>query len=267
MWIVPVAASIAFSLDRLMKQQEQKSGPRPPVRGEGFGLLIGVLGLIGTWVGAYVLGPGGYGLIPLTAAILLFYPGGWVALLAGFYAGGWIYRRAVKPCQSVTSGRENRVTSSPTETDARRLLINLLRENSVSSAPTPTSNYPAWAARDYPAWAAPDRGWYWWWPFESYRWPLGFPQDETVGAFVKLYAMIDYTPCVDGSLEPGYEKIALYAIGPAMKHVALQLPNGKWTSKLGKDIEKIEHTLDGLAGHGTPVQFLRRAFDPRRRYG
>jgi hypothetical protein len=75
---------------------------------------------------------------------------------------------------------------------------------------------------------------------------------------VRVYGMHGYSPCVDGSLEPGYEKIALYAIGPAVKNVARQLPEGKWTSKLGKDFD-LEHTLDGLAGQGTPVQFLRRA--------
>jgi hypothetical protein len=106
---------------------------------------------------------------------------------------------------------------------------------------------------------SPTPTWYWWWPFESLPWPFAFPQDETVASFVKLYSVLGYSPCVDGSLEPGYEKLALYAIGPAVKHVALQLPNGKWTSKLGEHIEKIEHSLDGLAGHGTPVQFLSRA--------
>jgi hypothetical protein len=108
------------------------------------------------------------------------------------------------------------------------------------------------------AWVAADQGWYWWWPFKPYWWPRAFPQNETVAAFVKLYGVIGYSPCVDGSLEPGYEKIALYTIGPAVKHVARQLPDGKWASKLGKDND-IEHTLDGLADRGTPVQFLRRA--------
>jgi hypothetical protein len=104
MWWVPVAASIGFSLDKLLKEQKQNSGPRPPVRGEGFGLIIGVLGLIGASVGAYVLGPPGYELLPSTAAFLLFYPGGWVALLAGGYGGSWIYRRAVEPFQWEPSG-------------------------------------------------------------------------------------------------------------------------------------------------------------------
>jgi hypothetical protein len=131
------------------------------------------------------------------------------------------------------------------------------RQKSVSNSPTPTDNNPL-ATQDNNPLATQDEGWYWWWPFEPYWWPLAYPLNETVSAFVKLYAVLGYSPCVDGSLELGYEKIALYTIGPAVKHVALQLPDGKWTSKLGKDSEKIEHTLDGLAGHGTPVQFLRR---------
>jgi hypothetical protein len=218
MWYIPVAAGIAFSLDRLLKQQEQNSGPRPPGGGEGFGLLIGFLGMVGAWVVAYVLGPRGYGLLPLTAVVLLFYPGGLVPLCAGFYAGRWIYRLAVKPPPGHRSNGRG-------------------AEGTQGNSPTPT--------------------WYWWWPF-SWQWPIAFPQDETVAAFVKVYGMHGYSPCVDGSLEPGYEKIALYAIGPAVKNVARQLPGGKWTSKLGMYFD-IEHTLDEGPRQGTPVQFLRRA--------
>jgi hypothetical protein len=53
------------------------------------------------------------------------------------------------------------------------------------------------------------------------------------------------------ALEPGIEKVAIYADLPAdsWTHAARQLPNGRWTSKLG-DFEDIEHdTPEGLAGN------------------
>ena len=49
-------------------------------------------------------------------------------------------------------------------------------------------------------------------------------------------------------------------------HVALQLPTGRWTSKLG-GLEDIEHdTLKALEGidYGEPVRFMKRpAAEPR----
>ena len=48
-------------------------------------------------------------------------------------------------------------------------------------------------------------------------------------------------------LESGREKIAIYARGAAPAHVARQLADGKWTSKLGAAVD-ITHTLRGLEG-------------------
>ena len=52
----------------------------------------------------------------------------------------------------------------------------------------------------------------------------------------------NYFPTVDESLEPGFEKVALYALGGVPKHAARQLSSGRWSSKLG-DLEDVEHTL------------------------
>jgi hypothetical protein len=46
----------------------------------------------------------------------------------------------------------------------------------------------------------------------------------------------------------GFEKIAIYVLDEKPQHAARQLPNGKWTSKLGQ-YEDIEHNaLEGLEG-------------------
>jgi len=66
---------------------------------------------------------------------------------------------------------------------------------------------------------------------------------------------------MDGAPEPGAEKIAVYAAGEFYTHAARQLPNGKWTSKLGA-AEDIEHdTAEDVAGglYGVVVQFMTRA--------
>lgn len=66
--------------------------------------------------------------------------------------------------------------------------------------------------------------------------------------------------CQHGSLEPDMEKIAIYAAGYSFRHVARQLPNGNWTSKLGR-LEDIEHeSLDAICGeeYGKVVIFMQR---------
>jgi hypothetical protein len=65
---------------------------------------------------------------------------------------------------------------------------------------------------------------------------------------------------MDASLEPGFEKVALYGGGLLYTHAARQLPTGKWTSKLGK-AEDIEHeTPDDVAGgiYAEWVQVMKR---------
>jgi hypothetical protein len=101
------------------------------------------------------------------------------------------------------------------------------------------------------AWAAGEN--HRWWERVSWRptyWPPGLLDDETPAGWVKLFQDLGYTACEDESLEPGFEKIAIY-VRPDWKtatHVARQLPGGPWTSKLGA-LEDIEHsTLETLAG-------------------
>ena len=75
--------------------------------------------------------------------------------------------------------------------------------------------------------------------------------------------MLHYVRCDTPELEEGCEKIAIYAIVDKPTHVARQLPNGRWTSKLG-GLKDIEHaTLDDLAGpiYGYPALFMRRLRD------
>lgn len=95
----------------------------------------------------------------------------------------------------------------------------------------------------------------WWSPVEDpeHEWPTELP---TVGEDATLVTVSDvrvvfehfgFASCADGELADGMEKIALYASEGEFRHVARQLPSGRWTSKLGSDRD-IEHNLDGIEG-------------------
>jgi hypothetical protein len=118
------------------------------------------------------------------------------------------------------------------------------------------------------AWAAADVR-RWWWPDpppddEGYHWPAGVANEETLSAFVAAFATLGYTPCDGDVLEVGQERIALYATANGIPtHAARQLPDGRWTSKLGR-WEDIEHRLPDLEGesYGAVVQIMNRPIPP-----
>lgn len=121
----------------------------------------------------------------------------------------------------------------------------------LTSLRTPQYNCIAWAAGDSANF---------WWPDPPGYWPPGVPRQRTMAAFIAAYATVGYAPCADGTLEIGFERVALYADGNGLPtHAARQLVNGRWTSKLGK-LEDIEHELVGVEGdsYGTVAQYLRR---------
>lgn len=107
----------------------------------------------------------------------------------------------------------------------------------------------------------------WWWPdpFDLGTWPTGVPRTVTISAFIDAYRTLGYAPCADGTYVVGKEKVALFAIRDASgqldpTHAALQLPDGRWTSKMGP-FEDIAHfTLECLEDHmyGSVVCYLQR---------
>ena len=68
--------------------------------------------------------------------------------------------------------------------------------------------------------------------------------DNDLDAFIELFTRRGYIPCGSGELEPGYLKIAIYEKDGAFHHVAKQLPDGTWSSKIGEahDIKHDELT-------------------------
>ena len=103
----------------------------------------------------------------------------------------------------------------------------------------------------------------WWWPEDNpfCYWPPGVPVVASIGSFKEAYGTLGYETCQDGSLEAGFEKIVIYATQEGIpKHAARQLPNGKWTSKLGKNVDIEHEDPDVVSGpkYGQPVLFMKR---------
>jgi len=105
----------------------------------------------------------------------------------------------------------------------------------------------------------------WWSPIKPYFWPPEAPREATIEAFVRAFETLGYAVCADGSLELGIEKLAIFArTDPAgnlvATHAARQLPNGRWTSKLGP-LEDIEHLRpEDVNGptYGAPLRYMSR---------
>ena len=102
----------------------------------------------------------------------------------------------------------------------------------------------------------------WWWPNVECYWPSGVLLEDSIPAFVAAFGTLGYEPCGDGTLESGYEKVAIYHRPPnGVQHMARQLHTGKWTSKLGLSYD-IEHghprELEG-SEYGIIGLYMRRA--------
>ena len=106
------------------------------------------------------------------------------------------------------------------------------KNHRFTSSATVDYNCIAWAAEDIERWWQPGA----FWPIAD--WPKS---DCGLGALEHAMMSLGYANCgLDTSLEPGFTKVAIYGWGSTYTHAARQLPNGKWTSKLGKG-EDIEH--------------------------
>ena len=94
-----------------------------------------------------------------------------------------------------------------------------------------------------------------WWGFQNPGdyWPPSLPRNYRIDTLMQLFAGQGYSLCEDEVLEPGFEKIAIFAFVGQFTHVARQLEDGQWTSKLGI-LETITHRSpadlsDGVYGN------------------
>lgn len=113
-------------------------------------------------------------------------------------------------------------------------------------------NCIAWAAGDNTKWYEPDPG-------NIYFWPSVVSRQYSINSYVELYEHFGFIKCDNGKLEPDFEKVVLFSKDGFPTHAARQLPDGLWTSKLGKNID-VSHTIEAMEGgfYGNVIQYLKK---------
>lgn len=121
----------------------------------------------------------------------------------------------------------------------------------VTSPATSDYNCIAWCANDTA---------HWWQP--GVYWPASAVENDFgIAALEAAFQSLGFADCgLDNSLELDCEKIALYGSGAFYTHAARQLPSGKWTSKLGRDVDIEHESPERLAGgiYGEVVEIMKR---------
>ena len=100
----------------------------------------------------------------------------------------------------------------------------------------------------------------WWWPDGINYWPPWATETDRIESLKEAFAGLGYEQCDQINPEASYNSIALYEAHGAMQHAAVQMPNGRWRSKVGKG-PVIEHrSPESLSGgiYGNPTVFMRR---------
>ncbi|MDR2632119.1 MAG: hypothetical protein LBC51_00660 [Treponema sp.] len=104
--------------------------------------------------------------------------------------------------------------------------------NKSTSCATKDYNCIAWALEKDDVWCWPDREGYSFWPIKNRK--------ATQDVFIEMFSSFGYKCCENYTLEEGYQKIIIYMKDGNPTHASRQLKNGKWTSKLGANVD-IEH--------------------------
>lgn len=120
-------------------------------------------------------------------------------------------------------------------------------DHSVTSPFDRGYNCVAWVVDDTSQWWEPPAG-------NGRYWPDGLPTTPDRSAYIALFRSWGFESCGSGDLEIGVEKIAVWFDGDRFLHVAKQLENGWWSSKLGiyHDISHAEN--DCICGD-KPTEF------------
>lgn len=132
--------------------------------------------------------------------------------------------------------------------------------NDVTSSYTINYNCIAYAAKDE---TQP------WWPMplsssaRYYHWPVGLPREDpaTIGNFLRAFRGLGFRQCKDGRHEEGYEKVAIYvSANDEPTHMARELGDGVWFSKLGDWQDIRQHSLDAVetVAYGQAKYFMRK---------
>lgn len=157
------------------------------------------------------------------------------------------------------------MTNNERDEFLERLFPNLAKTGYLLTSPeTDEYNCIAWAAEDNEQYWDPA-------PFDpdsDYYWPENVPRELTLGAYIKVYETLGYIVCNTSLYEKGFQKVAIYFNTKTRQptHVARQLNDGTWTSKLGKLQDITHYKLEGLEGgldyddYGEAIAFMKRPF-------
>lgn len=109
-------------------------------------------------------------------------------------------------------------------------------------------NCVAWVAEDLTQWWEPeDRG--------GFFWPPGLPKgDFSLDNYLAAFRTLGFERCADGTLTPDIEKIAVFIDESEFTHVAIQLDDGWWSSKLGHFNDLSHERLESLL-RGRPQRY------------
>ena len=124
------------------------------------------------------------------------------------------------------------------QNDLQNVFPNLAADGYVITSPMSRRyNCIAWAAGDTRIKWDPTG-----FPKPGFFWPTNAIHGEIMEALISVFRLEGYEVCADESLESGFEKVVLYVNETGnWTHAAKQLPDGRWSSKLG-DAEDVTHT-------------------------
>ena len=113
----------------------------------------------------------------------------------------------------------------------------------ITSPATEDYNCIAWAINNVDTVFWPDT-------MDLFAWPDILPREEDLHVVVSFFRSHGYENCTNTNLEIGFQKIALYIVdNDKFTHVARQLPDGKWTSKIAEHHDITHNSLTALVGN------------------
>ena len=100
----------------------------------------------------------------------------------------------------------------------------------------------------------------------GFYWPEEASGYFGVDDLASVFGLLGYEKCAGGTLEFGSEKVALYEDSDpdlGWAHAARQLPDGRWTSKIGELWDIIHNTPEAVigSGYGRIVCYMRRKIE------
>jgi hypothetical protein len=92
----------------------------------------------------------------------------------------------------------------------------------------------------------------------GYYWPL--ERDDRIQDWVRALELNNFKETDNWDLEAGFEKGSIYVLDGSPEHVARQLEDGKWVSKIGSYEDIMHASLEALKGgeYGEPRIVMKR---------